>query len=189
VESARVDHDSIRVIEHGKNLSDESKVQLWRPHVAPSLEALMQENKATERSLGIIKPDPQSLKFFSRAPKAEEQEDAKGMQASLFEQPLRPLAPPEFVFGYQYTSDGEHSHKHTIQDWEVQAAYIAYLKRYRTREEALKMLNQEYGTNIPTRHPHFIMGTMKLHSRNFILIGVLRTGLDPEELGKQGQLF
>jgi hypothetical protein len=55
--------------------------------------------------------------------------------------------------------------------------------------EALKMLEQEYGTHIPTRHPHFIMGTMKLHPPNFILIGVLRTGLDPEELAKQGSLF
>jgi hypothetical protein len=33
------------------------------------------------------------------------------------------------------------------------------------------------------------MGTMKLHPRNLILIGVLRTGLDPEELAKQGSLF
>jgi hypothetical protein len=188
-ESFRVDHDSIRVIDRGKTLSDESKVQLWRPHVAPSLEALMQENKATESSLGIIQPDPGSLKFFSRAAKADEQKEAQGVQASLLEQPLRPLAPPEFVFGYQYTSDGQHPHTHTIQDWEVQAAYIAYLRRYRTRDEALKMLDQEYGTRIPTRHPHFIMGTMKLHPRNFILIGVLRTGIDPEELAKQGSLF
>ena len=29
----------------------------------------------------------------------------------------------------------------------------------------------------------------KLHPRNFILIGVLRTGLDPNELAKQGELF
>jgi hypothetical protein len=71
----------------------------------------------------------------------------------------------------------------------VQAAYSAYLKRYGSQEEALKMLDQEYGTRIPTRHPHFIMGTMKLHPRNFILIGLLRTGLDPDELAKQGSLF
>src|SRR4051812_41718399 len=30
-ESFRVDHDSIRVIERGKSLSDESKVMLWKP--------------------------------------------------------------------------------------------------------------------------------------------------------------
>jgi len=51
------------------------------------------------------------------------------------------------------------------------------------------MLEQEHGTRIPTRHPHFLMGTMKLHPRNFILIGLLRTGLDPDELAKQGSLF
>ena len=31
--------------------------------------------------------------------------------------------------------------------------------------------------------------TMKLHPRTFILIGVPRTGVDPEELAKQGELF
>lgn len=71
----------------------------------------------------------------------------------------------------------------------MQAAYIAYQRRYGTRDEALKILEQEYGTRIPTRHPHFIMGTMKLHPRNFILIGPLRTGLDPDELTRQGSLF
>lgn len=187
-ESFRVDHDSIRVIERGKSLSDESKVMLWKPHIAASLDALKNENKMTERSLGIIQPDAGSLKFFRRAAEAAEKEEAKGIQASLFEQPLKPLDPPEFVFGYKYTSGGS-PHTHTIQDWEVQAAYIAYQRRYGTRDEALKMLEQEYGTRIPTRHPHFIMGTMKLHPRNFILIGLLRTGLDPDELDKQGSLF
>jgi hypothetical protein len=87
-ESFRVDHDSIRVIERGKALSDENKVLLWRPRVADSLEALQKENKATERSLGIIQPDLGSLKFFWREAKADEQEDARRMQASLFEKPV-----------------------------------------------------------------------------------------------------
>ena len=187
-ESFRVDHDSIRVIERGAKLSDESKVQLWQPHIAASLEALHQENKATERSLGIIQPDAGSLQFFHRPAKADEQQEVRGVQASLFEKPLRPLAPPEFVFGYKYTSAGR-PHTHTIQDWEVQAAYLAYLRRYSTREEAMRMLEQEYGERIPTRHPHFIMGTMKLHPRTFILIGLLRTGIDPEELAKQRTLL
>lgn len=110
------------------------------------------------------------------------------MQASLFEKPLRPLTPPEFVFGYKYTSAGR-PHTNTLQDWEVQAAYLAYLKRYSTREEALRMLDQEYGERIPARHPHFIMGTMKMHPRTFILIGLLRSALDPTEIGKQGSLL
>jgi hypothetical protein len=65
-ESFRVDHDSIRVIERGGKLSDESKVKLWQPHIAPSLEALQHENRSTGRSLGIIEPDAGSLEFFHR---------------------------------------------------------------------------------------------------------------------------
>lgn len=187
-ESYRVDHDSIRVIDRGKELSDESKVRLWRPQVVQSLNVLEEQNRASERSLGIIEPDVGTLNFYWREAKAQEKQDTEGMQASLFDKPLRPLSPPEFVFGYKYASSGR-LHSHTIQDWEVQAAYIAYLKRYQSRDEALRMLEQEYGAHIPTRNPHFIMGTMKLHPRTFILIGVLRTGLEPEELIKQRDLF
>jgi hypothetical protein len=81
-------------------------VELWQPHVAASLEELQKQNKATERSPGIIQPDAGSLEFFHRTAKADEQQDAQGVQASLFEKPLRPLAPPEFVFGYKYTLIG-----------------------------------------------------------------------------------
>ena len=35
------------------------------------------------------------------------------------------------------------------------------------------MLAEEYGERIPTHHPHFIMGTMKLHPRTFILICIV----------------
>lgn len=51
------------------------------------------------------------------------------------------------------------------------------------------MMTQAYGQNIPTRNLHFIMGTMAKRRWQFILIGLLRSGLDPEELGKQGDLF
>jgi hypothetical protein len=51
------------------------------------------------------------------------------------------------------------------------------------------MLQQEYGERIPTRNPHFIMGTMKAHPQTFIIIGILRSGIDPAELDRQGGLF
>jgi hypothetical protein len=66
---------------------------------------------------------------------------------------------------------------------------LRYQRRYRTKEKALEMMTQEYGQNIPTRNLHFIMGTMAKRRWQFILIGLLRSGLDPEELGKQGALF
>jgi hypothetical protein len=50
-------------------------------------------------------------------------------------------------------------------------------------------MTQAYGQNIPARNLHFIMGTMAKRPWQFILIGLLRSGIDPEELGKQGDLF
>jgi hypothetical protein len=185
---------SIRLLERGKALPDPQKVKLWQPFIAPSLTALEDDNKATHRSLGIIKPDPDSL-VFKIKPVAESDEDEQEVanlvykqQTSLLEEPLRPLARPECHFGYEFVSGGQH-HWRTIQDWEVQAAYLAYQRRYGTKEKALEMMRDAYGQNIPSRNLHFIMGTMKKRRWQFILIGLLRSGLDPKELGKQGRLF
>lgn len=104
----------------------------------------------------------------------------------LFEAPLAKLPVPEYSFGYRFTSDGN-AHRHYVHDWEVQAAYIAYRRKY--GDKALDMLQQEYGENIPKRNPHFIMGTMKAHPQTFIVIGILRSGIDPAELDKQPGLF
>jgi hypothetical protein len=46
-----------------------------------------------------------------------------------------------------------------------------------------------YGKTIPADNLHFIMGTMASHLRTFIVIGLLRSAFDPEELGKQGSLL
>ena len=190
-ESRHVDEESIRVAGLGKDLSDAAKVNLWKPFIAPSLKALHAENKATQRSFGIVRPDPGSLKFFIETEdKAEaaarELNKSSFQQVSLFEEPLAKMPAPDHAFGYRFTSDG-HPHRHYIHDWEVQAAYLAYRRRY--GDKALEMMQQEYGENIPKRNPHFIMGTMKAHPQTFIAIGILRSGIDPTELDKQGGLF
>ena len=51
------------------------------------------------------------------------------------------------------------------------------------------MMDQEYGANMPTRNLHFIMGNMAKRPWQFIVIGLLRSGLDPAELARQGQLL
>lgn len=190
-ESRHVDEDSIRIVSAGKDLSNAAKVQLWKPFIAPNLKALHEENKKTGRSFGIVKPDPGSLKFFVEKEDQAGTEDrainqAAFQQVSLFEAPLAKLPKTDYAFGYRFTSGG-HPHRHYIHDWEVQAAYLAYRRRYGDR--TLEMMQQEYGQNIPTRNPHFIMGTMKAHPQTFIIIGILRSSIDPEELDKQGGLF
>jgi hypothetical protein len=190
-ESRHVDEESIRIVGAGKDLSDSAKVQLWRPFIAPSLKALHEENKATGRSFGIVQPDPGSLKFFIDK-EADTNDDDRAInqaafqQVSLFEAPLAKLPDTEYAFGYRFTS-GNHPHRHYIHDWEVQAAYLAYRRKY--GDKALEMLQQEYGERIPQRNPHFIMGTMKAHPQTFIIIGILRSGIAPEDLDRQGGLF
>jgi hypothetical protein len=82
-------------------------------------------------------------------------------------------------------SDGRH--EHMVHDWEVQEAHRQYKRRY--GEAALEHLKRMYGETIPADNLHFIMGTMAAHPRTFIVIGLLRSGLDPAELAKQGTLF
>lgn len=189
-ESRHVDEDSIQIIEKGSRLSDEARVRLWMPFVAPSLRELMSQNKLAQRSFGIIRPDPGSLRFFARPvghTNKSDQEVSAALfrQGTLFGDPLKPLLQPEYSFGYKFASDG-YPHEHLVHDWEVQAAYHAYKKMY--GGDALSMMSKEYGDNIPQRNPHFIMGTMKSHPTTFIVIGVLRSGLDPVELAKQADL-
>ncbi|MDH3673230.1 MAG: hypothetical protein OES46_19045 [Gammaproteobacteria bacterium] len=173
-------------------LARESTVQLWKPFIAPSIKALEDKNRATERSLGIIKPDPDSLKFKYRPTtqgNKNDQEIAEAVhQVSMLEDPLKPLERAKYSFVYQYTCDG-HPHRHQIHDWEVQTTFINYRKRYGSEEEALKMMTQEYQDYIPKRNLHFILGTMARHLRTFIVIGLLRSQYDPRELDKQGGLF
>jgi hypothetical protein len=61
--------------------------------------------------------------------------------------------------------------------------------KYLYGAKALDQLVREYNDNIPTRNLHFLMGTMASHPRTFIIIGLLRSGFDPQELARQGHLF
>ena len=39
------------------------------------------------------------------------------------------------------------------------------------------------------RNLHFILGTTKAHPQTFVIIGLLRSPVSPEELDKQPELF
>lgn len=190
-ESYKVDPESIKIIRKGDSIPSEQKVKLWLPFVADSLTNLKEQNQTTERSLGIIKPDTGSVKFSWKVAKQESSDDQSladcaFKQMSLFEnQHVKPLV-ADYVFGYRFTSGGI-PHDMKIHDWEIQATYYRYRKRY--GDEALDMMNKEYGGNIPSNNLHLILGTMKAHPRQFIIIGLLRTVADIKSILAQGELF
>lgn len=190
-ESLHVEEDSIRILERGSALRPETKVQLWKQHVAPSLTALKAENRSNRRSLGIIKPDPGSVRFYVKTVDQGDDRDREANasmfeQAALFETELPKLKPSGYLFGYRFTSAGV-THEQIIHDWEVQTAYFYYQRKY--GERALDMLKENYQTVIPGQNLHLIQGTMKAHPTNFIIIGLLRSQVSPEQMDAQLSLL
>jgi hypothetical protein len=47
----------------------------------------------------------------------------------------------------------------------------------------------EHGESGDYRLVHFILGTMKAHPQTFIIIGLLRSPVSPDDLDKQPRLF
>jgi hypothetical protein len=186
-ESHKVDADSIRIVKKGNLLKYDQKPKLWLPFVTDSLAKLKQDNVEIERSLGIIKPDKQGIKFFWHTANGESEEDKSlRQQASLFDsEPLTPLK-VEYNFGYKFTSGG-FSHEMKIHDWEVQATYFNYKRHYGS--EVLPRMEKEFGERFLSRNLHFVMGTMKAHHRQFIIVGLLRTSVNLEQLAAQSDMF
>lgn len=190
-ESRHVVEDSIRIMERGTRLPPRQRVALWQRHVVPSLTGLQQDGKANRRSFGIVRPDAGSIRFYTK-PIAEATQEERRLtsqmfqQRSLFEQELRSLEPPSHSFGYEFRSDG-HKHRCALFDWEVQAAWFQYQRQY--GDNALDMMRQEYGDRIPEQNLHLIFGNLHKRPWQFIIIGVLRSTLDPAELDRQKSLF
>jgi len=188
-ESYHIEETSIRLVDKANSLSDLARIKLWQDHIVGSLTALEEAQKLTKQSLGIVKPDIGSVKFIVIPIAEANEEDREFMQQqSLLEKPLTPLEKSEFAFKYSFTSGGK-SHEHTILDWEVQAAWFSFQRRYGSKEKALDILKQEYGKHIPAQNLHIIFGNQHVRPWQFIIIGLLRSRLSPDEVKKQGQLF
>lgn len=92
-----------------------------------SQEALRVESQINKRSLGIIKPDEDSIKFIINKLSDEQMVEREAIR-SVYQQSLlfndnttSPLPSPQYSFKYRYTSAGKPSEM-TLHDGEVQAA-------------------------------------------------------------------
>ena len=80
-------------------------------------------------------------------------------------------------------------HNYQTHDWEVQTTFASYSRRYKSEEEVLQKMFEQYQDRMPQQNLHFVMGTIRKRPKMFIVIGLLRSGLDPDEVKIQGQLF
>jgi hypothetical protein len=193
-ESHRVKEDSITILKHGKDAKPEERAKLWLPCVVPSLTTLYEAQKETGKSLGIVRPDAGSVRFKYQAIARADQDEREALlevyraQKSLLEDPLKPLPAPEYAFRYQFTSDG-HPHSMQIHDWEIQATYEAYKRRYGGPDSALEKMVEYFEQLAPARNLHLIMGNLYRRPWVFIIIGILRTTADLDQVSSQTELF
>jgi len=179
-ESFRVDQGTLSIVRSGKGATPESKAAIWLPCVVPSLTRLYEAQAETGQSLGIVRPDPGTLRFRWTAITSAEDEDKQLLfetshQMSLLEEAqLTPLPDPEYLFSYEFKSAGKR-HKMTIHDWEAQATYAHYKRRYGGPSQALDKMAEYYEDRMATMNPHFFVGNMKKRPWQFILVGVLRS--------------
>lgn len=185
-ESYRVIENTLRIIQPAsKNAA--SRARLWMPLVETSLEDLEFKNRERRTSLGIVRPDPKSLRLNwkpAEEESAEIQQQTKAFQASLLDAPLPPLT-KEYVFRYKFTA-GSKKRECQILDWEVQATYFNYCRKY--GNQALEYMKREYQDTFALQSPHFIMGNTAAHQANFSIVGVLRTSEYLPALAAQEQL-
>jgi hypothetical protein len=193
-ESFRMKEDSLRIVKRKKQMTPEDCAELWKPCVSTSLEALKSMQRERGTSLGIIRPDAESVRFryapFDKADPGdlEEIREIYQEQQSLLEEPLKPLPPREYVFRYEFTSGG-HRHSMAIHDWEVQATYEQYIRQYGSKARALDMMVDYYENRAPQMNLHLTMGTIHKYPWQFIIIGVLRTTVDLHKVDAQKKLL
>lgn len=191
-ESYKVEPSSIRIVEAAAG-NPSSRVKLWLPYVESSMAALRASNQdpKKKKSLGIIKPIPESVRFKVRelsSTDKETQEETRSLylQNLLFQEDFQKLPDPTHAFEYHFRS-GANQSKMTIHDWEVQAAFFQYKKLY--GGEAIERLRHMYEEVIPQQNLHLIMGTQLSRPQQFMIIGVLRTTENLEALTNQASLF
>jgi len=189
-ESHKVLPESIRVLPDVR-MSAPERARLWLPFVYSSLSAIHDARRNQGASLGIFKPDPESVRFLANpigeATDADQEvtEDLYQQASLLDPEGLAPLPPPEYTFTYEFTSGGK-KHRMKIHDWEVQVAYRSYRARY--GDDALARLRAVYAEQMPRENLHIIVGTMHKRPYQFIIIGVLHTREDLELVAAQTSL-
>ena len=192
-ESFKLKEDSLAIVRKHDQATPEENARLWLPAVSASVAELEDLQQTTGQSLGIIRPEPETVRFKYQAIKRAPPEDQATtqmvyQQASLLEAPLKRLPAPEYVFRYEFACGGK-EHAMQLHDWEVQTTYHAYRRKYGTEKEALEKMTEFYQDKAPARNLHLIMGTMQKRPYQFICIGVLRTTADLGHIADQGNLF
>lgn len=175
-ESYKVKEETIKIISLGSKADAQSKYQLWSPFVEDSIVSLQNQEKVNKKSLGIVKPDTDSLLFHAKSTEGESESvellKELNIQGNLFGKTLAPLE-IDYVFYYKFKINDK-QHNMQIHDWEAQATYYNFKRDY-GKADAIGKMSEFYNQKIKQQNPHFIMGNVGARPSQFMIIGILRS--------------
>jgi hypothetical protein len=182
-ESFRIMDTSIEVI---RKAITANKCEEIKSFILPFQFRSIQEIKDNKKSLGLIKP--QSIKkYFYKEVEREwsDKQQAVLNQLDLLDllEPSNPLSSLEkipYKFGYKFIDEDGISHTYSISDWEIIQLYRNCRNRSKFHDleskekEALEKVRQKLEDSfIREKDLYFIVGNLKQHPQNFMIIGLV----------------
>lgn len=169
-ESRRVDQQSIEIL---GTLPVQERSKLLANLEVTGLNAVSAQGK----SFALLRPqnprliiEPKSMREL-----AEEKNVYEGIcgQGDFFyQEALLPLEPCPFKFKYRYTTD-DGDREGTCQDWETDATYFNWSKRY-GEKKALEHMERQFGVVYPRKGIMFAMGTHSRYPDKWLINGIIR---------------
>ena len=168
-ESCHVWEDRLRV---DGDLPKNEQVALLTPLILPSTD----EAARRGMSLTLIRPTNPAFHYRRKSPEiiAAEREGYKlaARQTSMLDKELEALEPVPYAFAFTY-EDGSGKHTMKCGDWETNAMFWRWSKKY-GEQEALKRMSKVFNEEYSSRGMVFAMGTQKKRPKQWILLGVIR---------------
>jgi hypothetical protein len=182
-ESYRPNCDTITPLEFIKTKNGDwsERAKYVMTNKAVSIEELKERQARDRTSLGIFKPKKIHDLVIRRD---EEQWPARFIeelrQQRIFETRNKTLQPPRkmpYKFLYRFECDDERCttrHEMSIIDWEVSAFFWREVDRGLSHDDAAQSVKNRFLNELcaPTKDTHFYVGTIKLHPKNWVILGV-----------------
>lgn len=179
MESYKIRENSINIIDD--SLTKTSNKGVWDKRTkileklsSKSVEELQEKYENDRTSLGIIKPNIDTVKFRLRKPISEIEIDRETTtQFNLLGEKLIKVDEIEKAFSYKFHCNDDKCNGHNIicEDWELLEAFRSWKKIYSDEETLKEKLIGKFDYWMIKRNLHFVMGT---HWRfpTWIIIGL-----------------
>ncbi len=125
----------------------EERTKILKGMLSDSIEILKDQFEVDRTSLGIIKPNRETIKFLIEKPIDEIEIDImKEIQLNLFGEKVKKVDKIENAFSYQYECDIANCNRHKMIciDWELLESFRKWRKIYKNPEELQSKLREKY---------------------------------------------